>query len=320
LLMGPDVALVAVFDGMGGAGGTMYETDDGPHSGAYLASRIARDAAQAHLVGLINAGSLDGPTAARQSERVMLEALQARLAALRAPASRLRSKLLRALPTTMALVAMERRGGPQPSWMCDVLWAGDSRVYALTVSGLHQLTVDDIRDRADAMANLREDAVISNAISADTAFVVNSERIELAEPFLIIAATDGCFGYLPSPMHFERLVLATMADAQNTDDWSVTLQSAINEVTGDDASMAVVAPGADLPDLQATFADRLRTLEQQWIRPLDAVTSEVEQLAADLDSARRQHAQVAADLWATYKSDYTHFLPQPAAASGGGPL
>ena len=40
---GPDLGLLAVFDGMGGAGGTVYETEDGPHSGAYLASRIARD-------------------------------------------------------------------------------------------------------------------------------------------------------------------------------------------------------------------------------------------------------------------------------------
>ena len=27
---GPDLGLLAVFDGMGGAGGTVYDTDDGP--------------------------------------------------------------------------------------------------------------------------------------------------------------------------------------------------------------------------------------------------------------------------------------------------
>jgi hypothetical protein len=40
---GRGLGLVAVFDGMGGAGGTVYETPDGPHTGAYLASRLARD-------------------------------------------------------------------------------------------------------------------------------------------------------------------------------------------------------------------------------------------------------------------------------------
>ena len=40
---GRELGLVAVFDGMGGAGGTVYETPDGPRTGAYLASRVARD-------------------------------------------------------------------------------------------------------------------------------------------------------------------------------------------------------------------------------------------------------------------------------------
>ena len=31
---GRDLALLAVFDGMGGAGGTVYETPDGPRTGA----------------------------------------------------------------------------------------------------------------------------------------------------------------------------------------------------------------------------------------------------------------------------------------------
>ncbi len=317
-LMGPEVALIAVFDGMGGAGGTIYETADGPRSGAYLASRVTRDAVQSRLVSLLNAGRLDGSGAAREAERVSLEALQSLLAELRAPVSRLRSKLLRALPTTMALVALERRDVPTRTWTCQVLWAGDSRVYAMTASGLHQLTVDDIRDHADAMANLREDAVINNAISADTAFMVNCKGVELAEPFLIIAATDGCFGYLPSPMHFERLLLATMADAQDPDEWSAALQRAINAVTGDDASMALAAPGVDLPDLQAVFADRLQTLEEQFLRPLDASASEVEQLAADLENARKRHAQIATDLWTAYKSDYNRFLPS-AVLEGGSP-
>ena len=63
------------------------------------------------------------------------------------------------------------------------------------------------------MTNLRQDSVISNAMSADTAFVINHHQMSLPRPFLIIAATDGCFGYLPSPMHFEWLLLSTLRDA-----------------------------------------------------------------------------------------------------------
>ena len=40
---GRDLGLVGVFDGMGGAGGTVYETPEGPRTGAYIGSRVARD-------------------------------------------------------------------------------------------------------------------------------------------------------------------------------------------------------------------------------------------------------------------------------------
>lgn len=59
-----------------------------------------------------------------------------------------------------------------------------SRVYLLRPGpGLAQLTTDDIRDHGDAMANLRQDSVISNAMSADTAFVVNHRRVQLNTPW-----------------------------------------------------------------------------------------------------------------------------------------
>ena len=47
---GPDLGLIGVFDGMGGAGGTVYETPDGPRTGAYLASRVARDVVERRML------------------------------------------------------------------------------------------------------------------------------------------------------------------------------------------------------------------------------------------------------------------------------
>jgi hypothetical protein len=94
-------------------------------------------------------------------------------------------------------------------------------------SGAHQLTVDDIRSGGDAMTNLREDSVVSNAMSADTDFAVHHHRVQLSAPFLVAAATDGCFGYLPTPMHFEYLVLTALRDSSDTDGWSSAVQTAI---------------------------------------------------------------------------------------------
>ena len=55
LRQGRNLGLVAVFDGMGGAGGTVYETPDGPRTGAYLASRVARNVVGWTLIGALSA-------------------------------------------------------------------------------------------------------------------------------------------------------------------------------------------------------------------------------------------------------------------------
>jgi serine/threonine protein phosphatase PrpC len=307
---GRELGLVAVFDGMGGSGGTVYETPDGPRTGAYLASRVARDVVEQRMVTLLDPEwNLDGAAAAQDLQRSVRAALQARLADLKAPASGLRSRLLRALPTTMALAALQRQEPGGDRWTCHVLWAGDSRAYVLQPrSGARQLTVDDIRDHGDAMANLRDDSVVSNAMSADTDFVVHHRQLELTAPFLVIAATDGCFGYLPSPMHFEQLVLAALRDAPDTDSWSAAVQAAVSVVTGDDAAMATLGVGADHDAFRTLLAPRTAELERRWIRPLDdldAQLREQERKLADLSTARRE---LQARLWAAYKPGYEEYL------------
>src|SRR5215210_5228222 len=100
---GPDLGLVGVFDGMGGAGGTVYETPDGPRTGAYLASRLARDVVERCMLDAIEPQwHLDGPRTAELVHDAVRDALVERLNDLDAPASKLRPKLVRALPTTMA--------------------------------------------------------------------------------------------------------------------------------------------------------------------------------------------------------------------------
>lgn len=310
-----DVGLVAVFDGMGGAGGTVYQTPDGPRTGAYLAARVARDVVEQRMRELlVPGGHLDGPAAAEGMHRAVEEALLARLTELHAPRSALRSKLLRALPTTMAMAAVQR---PEPDGRprtCHLIWAGDSRIYALDpTGGAHQLTLDDIRDGGDAMANLREDSVVSNAMSADTPFDVHHREVQLTPPFLLIAATDGCFGYFPSPMHFERLMLATLQDASDVSSWSTAVQTQITAITGDDASMAVLGAGADLDGFRSLFADRLSTLQQRWVVPLDELTAEIDDLEEQLSLLRDRQRQQTAELWAAYKPDYLRCLGEPSA-------
>jgi serine/threonine protein phosphatase PrpC len=307
---GRELGLVAVFDGMGGAGGTVYETVDGPRTGAYLASRVARDVVEQRMVALLDPEwNLDGATAAQDLQRSVRAALQERLAELKAPASGLRSRLLRALPTTMALAALQRHEAGGDRWTCHLLWAGDSRAYVFEPgAGARQLTVDDIRDRGDAMANLREDSVVSNAMSADTEFVVHHRKVELTAPFVVIAATDGCFGYLPSPMHFEHLVLAALRDAPDTDGWSAAVQAAVSAVTGDDAAMATLGVGADQDGFRALFAQRTAELERRWITPLDDLDAQLREQERKLAEVRAARRERQAQLWGAYKPGYEEYL------------
>jgi hypothetical protein len=168
--------------------------------------------------------------------------------------------------------------------------------------------VDDIRDRGDAMANLREDSVVSNAMSADTDFVVHHRQVELTAPFLVIAATDGCFGYVPSPMHFEHLVLAALRDAPDTDGWSATVQATISAVTGDDAAMATLGVGADLDGFRELFAPRTAELERRWITPLDDLDTELREQERRLGELRAARRERQAQLWGAYKPSYEEYL------------
>ena len=315
---GPDLGLIGVFDGMGGAGGTVYETPDGSRTGAYLASRIARDVVERRMLDLLEPDwNLNGEAAADDLRRAVRRALEDRLAELKAPPSRLRSKLLRALPTTMAVIALQRthRGGS--AWTAHVFWAGDSRAYAFTESGAHQLSTDDLRDSGDAMANLRRDSVVSNAISADTDFQVSYRRVQLQAPFLVVTATDGCFGYLQTPMHFEHLVLKALPGVRSAEGWSRAVQADIAAVTGDDAAMSVLGVGADLDGFAAVFAPRLAELEDTFISPLDRLGLDVQEAERALDAARQRHDEQTAALWSRYQPDYErHLRPAPADAKG----
>jgi hypothetical protein len=307
---GRELGLVGVFDGMGGAGGTVYETPDGPRTGAYLASRVARDVAEERMLALLDPEwNLDGPAAARDLRRSVKSALSDTLAALNAPTSGLRSRLLRALPTTMALMALQRREPRRGRWAGHLFWSGDSRVYVFhPATGAHQLTRDDLRDRGDALLNLRQDSVVSNAMSADTDFDVHHHQVELTAPFLAVAATDGCFGYVRTPIHFEHLVLAALRDSTDTETWSRLLQQRIAAVTGDDAAMAVLGVGADHGEFQQLFADRTSEIEQRCVNPLDDLESEVRRAEQAAAEARRRHAALQTSLWAAYKPEYERYL------------
>jgi hypothetical protein len=138
--------------------------------------------------------------------------------------------------------------------------------------------------------------------------------VELEAPFLLLCATDGCFGYLPSPMHFERLLLEALRTARSVEGWSEAVQRSIVEITGDDASMAVLGVGADFAAFKRLLAPRLRAVEDEYVRPVDELAAAVQRAEQDLAALRQRQRDDLASRWTRYKAGYEQHLTAPAAA------
>jgi serine/threonine protein phosphatase PrpC len=321
LRVGPDLGLLGVFDGMGGAGGRVYDTPDGRHTGAWIASRFARNVVERLMLELIKPEwNLDGPATAAELHRVLASSLAARLEELKAPETSLRSKLVKALPTTMTLAVLQRTDPAAGSYACHLFWAGDSRAYVVDPdAGAMQLTTDDLRSGGDAMRNLTDDSVMSNCISADTEFHINHRQVELQAPFLLLCATDGCFAYVRSPMHFEHLLLSTLRAARDASGWQRGLEAAVTSVTGDDAAMALLGLGADLGGFKQRFKDRTAELQRRFIDPLEELDGRVQRAEQDLAALRARRAETGAELWGAYKHGYERYLAAEVTAGEEAP-
>jgi hypothetical protein len=285
------IGLVAVYDGVGGSGaGLVGVGDDGEaHTGAWLASRVVRAATEDWFVEEVSRRTADVSESLRTTltDRLTDEMHQV------AGSSRLAGTLRRDLPTTLAAAAfrIQKAGEVRVA----SLWVGDSRVFVLTPSaGLQQLSVDD-SPATDALAALVDDPPMSNVISASGAFSVNARRRTFTGPLVVLAATDGCFGYVATPAHFELLVLRSLAASEDPTSWMTALLADTQAITSDDASFAAVAIGfADHGSLRDAFAPRLAQLEADHWAPFEAID-------------HTDHGQLSAfrqQSWSSYRSSY----------------
>lgn len=303
LLIANDKAnVVGVFDGMGGAGASVCDSKYGTgHTKAYVASRIVKDTVSSYMDEKFNS---DNPSI---NENEIKELIVQRLMSEQNdyPAtfsSKLRSKLVRDYPTTIALVVMTQH---DDAISIDSYWAGDSRCYVWTQRGLFQISVDDITDGGDPLDNLHNDAPMSNCISADEDFHINHNHYMLpCEPMAIIAATDGCFGYFSTPMHFEYVLKECLQSANNIDEWRDKLNSTIQEVTGDDVSLSLIAVGYDnfhsFKQLMYSPVEGMRRIHK-----LELMMSDLQR---ELNIVNKKYKQWIDTSWTKYKSKYLMYL------------
>jgi len=296
-----DFAVVAVFDGMGGAGATICDGPGGRRTGAYYGATLARgfirDIAERDVALLASA------TAEEIASRIyddLATKLEQSAGLLDIHESKLRSTLLRRLPTTSA-IGLVRGDGRE----LVVFWAGDSRVYRFTPAGLSQLTRDHLRDESDALENLERDTPLANCVHADRTFSIAWRQFSVAEPYIVISATDGCFGFVASPMHFEQLLLDTMAAASSMDDWRARLVIAIGALAGDDISMAALAIGWPTFDaMRDAFTDRRKTVAEDVVRRIERLDADFAETSARLAQLEEERRTAKTAAWEAYRTSY----------------
>lgn len=280
-------AIVSVFDGCGGLGARTYDSFQG-HSGAYIASRTVSGAVrdwyhENHKKSWKNvqqlADNIDSyiRKAYKICEKYGVERLK------------IRGSMVRKFPTTLALAYAEC---DREEILIHVLWAGDSRVYLLDKNGLAQLTKDDT-DVEDALENLISDGAMTNVLSSDGNYQINCKTIKLTEPGIIFAATDGCFGYIPSPMEFEYVLLKSLVGSSTPERFKKELRTRLSQYAGDDLALGLMSfCYGDFASTRKVFADRLTYIEKKYI---------------EFPGDERNEEQIQ-HLWDTYKPSYERYL------------
>lgn len=285
--------MLGVFDGCGGAGArkhSMYSD----RTEAYIASRLCAgafyDSFREHFPGDLTADDV-----AQLFSKKAIDRLEENKPA--DSGEMILGSMVRTLPTTVAVAMLQpvENGEVQVS----AIWAGDSRVYLLNEEGLAQLTVDDT-SVPDPMETLYEDGVLKNIFCSDRRVRVHCKSIRVKPPFVALAATDGCFGYVSTPMEFEGLLLHALLNADTPAQWEELMAENIGSLAGDDHTLCMAAVGYKTFDnVQNAFQDRYSHLLNKYLRP-------VSELPVDDRQSRY-------DLWNTYKTDYMRYLEDQEA-------
>ena len=295
-----DFYAVGVFDGMGGSGAALCKSEYGDNlTKAYVASRIIQEAVNAYIDNAKSPSEItsDG---IRFTARGRLEQEKSHFPT---KASGLRSKLVRDYPTTLAITTANKN--EDDTHTVNSYWAGDSRNYLWTLDGFYQISKDDLDTELDPLDNLRNDGALSNCICADRDFIINNKSINVAGKFIILSATDGCFNYFATPMHFHEVLLTGLKLSEDVSDWENFCKEEMSAVTGDDVSLSLLAIGFnDFNELKSSFAQS----EVKCINEINNAQNNIKALSKDLEEAKTFLENLIQAEWKEYKTSYLKYL------------
>lgn len=162
------------------------------------------------------------------------------------------------LPTTLAFMKYSTDETNKTTTV-EVLWAGDSRCYVLTVDGLKQLTIDD-EDNSGAVTNLflADDKIKSR---------LNYRKYTIQNPCVLIGVSDGIFDPFDPHDGFgvEKTILEQIKKSQSYPALMKNLHEFYGKVHADDSTMAFVPIGfVDFKDLKNQLIGRTEKVLKLW--------------------------------------------------------
>ena len=282
-------AFAAVFDGCGGAGSKKYSVAEN-----WTGARIASYSCAQTMVDWFYDNKIDQlglqSCSSQQIALSLKQALTERISELKRLTSAesgkvLLSTMVKPFPTTVSAALVSRENAVL---RCLMMWAGDSRGYVLADRGLYQITRDDVKGNIDPFDNIEQDGVLSNVVSAND-FHINVRDMSINDKCILIVATDGCFGYLRSPMEFESILLSTLMNARSLNEWEKSLSDRIGAQAADDYTLLALGIGFESFDqIKDHFRQTFDRFQKAYSACMDPATTQDELRA----------------LWNRYKQQY----------------
>lgn len=283
--------LLGVFDGCGGSGARKHDCFSG-HTEAYIASRLCAGAFYDQFRKLFPCNHSADSLVKEEFAPQVAQRLTDYTPPKDESGFRIKGSNVRTLPSTAAVALVQQ--GENGENLVTAIWAGDSRVYIMDAMGLAQLTVDDATV-TDPMINIYEDGILKNILCGDNPVKLHCKTITMNEPFIVFSATDGCYGYLSTPMEFEGVLLDTLMKTSCAADWENELANTLSSVAGDDHALCLAAYGyGSYAALQKSFSGRYEYIEKHYLLPVSKLPIE--------DRESRY------ELWSSYCDNYMRYI------------
>ncbi len=281
-----NVAMIGVFDGCGGLGSRTYPgfRDD---TGAYIAARSVSGSVYDWFeqCGERMQGSSDGIAV---QIRKSIEQGFRRLQPYAEGCLKMRGSMVRDFPTTAAIVSHDTKNGIQVQGCVGRRFR--ESIYWMRMA--LRRSVRMILDRQDAFSNLSDDGELTNVIAADGKYELHEKVTLSSRPAIVFAATDGCFGYMNSPMVFEYTILDALERAKTPESLKRTWVQ-LSAYAGDDLTLGMAA--FDF----GTFVNMKRVLKKRY-EMMDARYISRMQEANDYERLE--------EMWQEYRKEYERYL------------